>query len=505
MNNSRLILVGGMLMLALIGSLFLGQAVATNDYTTLGLLFASFAALIIIKSFGKNIWVMIPVFIGFGSSTQLLPVPLSVANIMTVFSIGAIVIQVAVGKQTFHWKWRAMELFMLPCLVLMTVTYMLNPVGLSVLGSSTVGSRPYLEIALAGMAYIIMSSIQVNLKTVLALPVISLVLAAFLFIGGAIAYHLPDIGIYLNVLYGGFMPHYDTSVQSGYQMAKRHSYLGAISDVLQRFTILKKDAWLPRPNKAGLTIVIMLITLIGGMLTGHRIAVVTWVAYLGIYALLCRNIRGLLLMGVVGVISIIGIYGVHHTVLEMPLSIQRSMSFIPGDWDSDVIQDAEGSLDWRFEMWEVALFEEGVIENKVFGDGFGFSARELDLAQAMSSEDGRVKMSPEDMQEYFLVSGDLHSGPITAVRFVGWAGLFFFTLLSIYLARCYWKLCRRVYNTPLWMPVVFMGIPWIFFPFKYIVLYGDYAHNVPPFIVAAGLYNLLHKFVVQYELQHVND
>jgi hypothetical protein len=111
-----------------------------------------------------------------------------------------------------------------------------------------------------------------------------------------------------------------------------------------------------------------------------------------------------------------------------------------------------------------------------------------------------VVLSPEEMQEYFLVSGDIHSGPLTAVRFVGFVGLFFFTILSIYVARCYWVLCRRTMGTPYWLSVAFVGIPWIWFPFKYIVLYGDYAHNIASFIVGAGLCKLIMKHIDEVQL-----
>ena len=498
MNSSRIFVLGIVIIVALIGSLFLGEAVAQENYTTVGIFFSLVTAIAVIKILGVNIWVLIPVFISFGAQSPLLPLPLSVANIMSLFVLGVVAIQYMLGMVQLRWRMSKMEFFMLLVLLSMFVTYALNPVGLNVLGSSTVGSRPYLEVMLALAVYALLSGIQAKERAVKSLPFYVLVVNGVSSVLAGISYHFPSIGERLKILYGGFAPHYDESSKYGFQMAERFTYLGSISQIFQRYLMVRKDAWSPRITRIGVTVIGLGLALVAGMLTGHRIALMTWVGFLIIYMLITRKLKMLFMCIIFGILGFIGLYVVHHAIMPLPLSIQRSMTILPGDWDRDVVHDAEGSLDWRLEMWDAVLHEKGRVRNKIMGDGFGFSARELELMQQVSMGKGVHGLTPEELQEYFLVSGDLHSGPLTAVRFVGWVGLFFFTLLMLYLARSYWKLCRRSLGTPYFMVVAFMGIPWIWFPIKYIFLYGDYAHNIPGFIVGAGLYKLLEKVVSDY-------
>ena len=499
MNNSNVLLIGGMFLLALVGSVFLGEAVAMENYAIVGIFFVSAIALLAVKLLGVNIWVLIPIFITFGGSASLLRLPVSLANLVTFFCVGVMAIQYAVGMIKFRWRMGWIELLLLVCLAGIGVTYLLNPVGLAVLGSSTVGSRPYLEIMVATMAFVFLSGVKVRPDSIKLLPKISLMATCLLTLGMGLAYHFVSVGVKLYPLYSGFAPNTKLDSIYGFQMSERLTYLRPFGRVAQLYAMLRQSAWSLRLSKGGVTVFIMLVTLGSSLLTGHRIVLAMWSAYIIIYVLLLRQVKLLLLMGAGGLLVLSGLYGFHHGVKPLPFSVQRSLSVLPGDWDRDVLHDAEGSIEWRLEMWDAVLFEKGRVNNKIMGDGFGFSSRELALAQSMSSEAGRLALSPEELQEYFLVSGDIHSGPLTAIRFVGGVGLFFFIILSICLARCYWKLCRRVVNTQYWMAVAFMGIPWIWFPIKYIFLYGDYAHDAPLFIVGAGVYKLLEGVVREVE------
>ena len=55
---------------------------------------------------------------------------------------------------------------------------------------------------------------------------------------------------------------------------------------------------------------------------------------------------------------------------ELPDAIQRSLAFLPGNWSSVVVKDAEESSTWRFQLWHDVI-EWGIIKNWWIGDGFG--------------------------------------------------------------------------------------------------------------------------------------
>ena len=66
-----------------------------------------------------------------------------------------------------------------------------------------------------------------------------------------------------------------------------------------------------------------------------------------------------------------------NLLAPLPPNVQRALTFLPGTWEQRYKDDAEGSTEWRVEVWKVALFTERWIKNKWLGDGLGFSAAEL--------------------------------------------------------------------------------------------------------------------------------
>lgn len=497
MQSSRLLLIGSLLILALIGSIFLGNSVAQEDYKTLGIFLSILASLVFIQGFGRNIWLLIPLFMGFAGNTGLLPIPLSIANISALFAIAVLFIQLTLGMQQFHFRLNALDFWLFLCLLGMTITYFLNPVGLSSLNSDTIGSRPYFEVGFALAAYLSLASLTPQLKAVMRIPFYSITIALILTIGGAIAFHIPAVGVFLYLFYSGFAPHLGVQSEYGRQMALRLIYLRPLLSPLEYFGLLRPQAWKIGTIQPLITFTVLLFTLLFAMLTGHRIEVAAWGVYIILFCLIKRNMKLLFVGGFFGLAGLIGIYGFHHVVSPLPLSLQRSMSFLPGEWNKEVVEDAEGSIDWRTEMWEDFLGDNHYLNNPWLGDGFGFSKDQKDLLDKQKAE-GSGALSPKEVQQYYLISGDLHSGPLSAVRFMGWIGLFLFTILFIVLAAHFWKLCRRSLGTPLEYPILFLSIPWIYFPFKYIFLYGHYANDFPHIIIAMGIYKLLDKTLTIY-------
>jgi hypothetical protein len=87
---------------------------------------------------------------------------------------------------------------------------------------------------------------------------------------------------------------------------------------------------------------------------------------------------------------------------QLPLSVQRTLSFLPLDVSPAARQDAKGSTDWRFRMWEAAWPD--VTRYFWVGKGYTASASQYFLTQ----EATRYGMA-EDF-ETSLLAGDYHNG-----------------------------------------------------------------------------------------------
>lgn len=92
----------------------------------------------------------------------------------------------------------------------------------------------------------------------------------------------------------------------------------------------------------------------------------------------------------------------------LPLAIQRSLSILPLDIDPVARHDAQGTLDWRFEMWKTVLPE--VPKYLLLGKGFSYSGTDYYLTQEAYRR-GMLRLSYEDT----LVSGNYHQGLLTLV------------------------------------------------------------------------------------------
>ncbi len=90
---------------------------------------------------------------------------------------------------------------------------------------------------------------------------------------------------------------------------------------------------------------------------------------------------------------------------RLPLSVQRSLSFLPIDVHPMAKQDAAGTLDWRFQIWKTVLPD--VPKYFWLGKGFTFSGTDMLLTQEAQ------RRGFYSSYETTLINGNYHSGPLT--------------------------------------------------------------------------------------------
>jgi len=92
---------------------------------------------------------------------------------------------------------------------------------------------------------------------------------------------------------------------------------------------------------------------------------------------------------------------------KLPLSAQRAISFLPVKIDPAARYDAEGSWEWRLNMWQTLLGE----IPKYFWIGKGYAIDPMDLMLT----DEAVRRGQAESYETALVAGDYHSGPLSVL------------------------------------------------------------------------------------------
>jgi hypothetical protein len=100
---------------------------------------------------------------------------------------------------------------------------------------------------------------------------------------------------------------------------------------------------------------------------------------------------------------------------KLPLSVQRSISFMPGiHIDPRAEMEAAGSLDWRYDLWRRSWPE--VPSHLLLGRGYAIDPSALELLNNASMR------ATQDETEAFYLAGDYHSGPLSVILTFGIPG-----------------------------------------------------------------------------------
>jgi len=116
---------------------------------------------------------------------------------------------------------------------------------------------------------------------------------------------------------------------------------------------------------------------------------------------------------------------------QLPVTIQRSISFLPLDIDPHARYDAETSSEWRFQMWR--LLWQQVPQYLWVGKGFALDPTDLYFVQE-SLRRGFIQS-----YEGAMISGEFHSGPLSLLINFGLPG----TVTFIAFLGAGWHVVRR--------------------------------------------------------------
>jgi O-Antigen ligase len=97
-------------------------------------------------------------------------------------------------------------------------------------------------------------------------------------------------------------------------------------------------------------------------------------------------------------------------VKQLPFSVQRALSVLPIDVDPVARMDAEGTAEWRLQIWKAVLPQ--VPRYLLLGKGLGMTPQDFDYS--LSNYTGTIAELSED-DNWAAVSGDYHSGPLSVI------------------------------------------------------------------------------------------
>jgi O-antigen ligase len=94
-------------------------------------------------------------------------------------------------------------------------------------------------------------------------------------------------------------------------------------------------------------------------------------------------------------------------VSKLPFSVQRALSVLPIEVSAAARADAEGSSEWRLQMWRVLVQQ--IPQYFFLGKGYGIDPTELYLTEQ------KILQGLAGSNEEAMIAGDYHSGPLSLI------------------------------------------------------------------------------------------
>jgi hypothetical protein len=346
---------------------------ATGNTRTLILIFAAVVGGIFIINLKENFWLIIPV----GLSLNLPTIPIGSRQISSqelaiALATLLFILRICMHNQPIKlrptWSWPIF--FYLACVA---ISFTLHPVGLWAFGSNSGGARFYVQIALAFAAFLILSSIvpkERHLKFILIACLIgNLITAAW----DVLCYFLFPAFTWLTTAPTAFAE--EESFYTWHQALSQVSLpvytFILVSMPFQRLFSVRNLFW---------SIPCLLLCLIFTALSGKRAAMAMMFLFPLIIALARKEYLFLLLGGFVATVLLsVAVLG-QGRLFVLPLSAQRTLVNLPGQWDARVLASTTGLDKKEADVFRTAMKEKAweVIKDKpLTGRGLSIDLKDM--------------------------------------------------------------------------------------------------------------------------------
>ncbi len=351
-------------------------------------------------------------------------------------------------------------------------------VGIKALGSDSYGGKKYIFLLLGVAAYFVLvarpiprSQVKFHLCLFL-LSGLTAILSHLVFMAGTtfhpLFYFISSEAAYsqaaFNMQFGG---------DSVFRSTAFAEAAGGIITLLLALKGLRGILDVRKPWFLLLTLLCLVLGMVGGFRSFLLSMMVSFTFFFFIEGL--HRTKLVAVMVAVGMVCGIGLVAFSE---KLPITIQRSLTFLPLKLDEWVRQDAQGSLDWRIEMW--GTLQREVPENLMLGKGYSIDPDAMRMSMFNSVQDFGLK------SEWAMLTGEYHNGPLSVlIPFGIWGALAFVWFLVASALRLRWH-CRNCDPSMLNINrafFVFFVVRSIFFVF----LIGSLYSGLVEFVFLIGL------------------
>jgi len=239
-----------------------------------------------------------------------------------------------------------------------------------------------------------------------------------------------------------------------------------------RDNILTGKLW--RPLVLGLMFILI-------FLGGFRSSIIGLVLVLGLIFYFEKMHRsGFMLVVVMG--GIMGAALLVPLAPRLPYTFQRALAFLPLDISTQARMDAEGSTQWRLDMWQALLPQ--VPQYLLLGKGYAFSAETFN--ESMGADAMFHNNAIDASQDPLALASDFHSGPLSVVITFGLWGVLAWLWFWAAGGWVVWRNFR--YGDPALRHInLFLFASFIAKCFSFLFIFGGIVEDVGAFGMIFGL------------------
>ncbi len=175
---------------------------------------------------------------------------------------------------------------------------------------------------------------------------------------------------------------------------------------------------------------------------------------------------------------------------KLPYTFQRTLAFLPKDLvhlSPDARMEAQGSLDWRLDMWKALLPQ--IPKHLLLGKGYAISMEDFQ----MMGQDSAFQ-SADAGQQALALSMDYHNGPLSVILPFGIWGVIVFTWFLIASVRIMY-LNYRYGDPELQLLNTFLFNAYVIACVDFVFLFGGLADGMSGFTGMLGLSICLNRGV----------
>ncbi len=361
-SSTQIVWVAGLLIGSVL-ALVIGSAIGHQDFSKVIVIVGVGLGGSLMLFLGRNYWILIP----FALAASRLPtVPMGGRAVeLPELAITACSVMFFLRLATRKEKliiWRPANIPILLFIAWVGMVFVMNPVGLAAMGSSLGGGRFYLKLLLASAAFFILSSRTYSERDIRWVIVFIIFGAVFSLFYEIVSHAL--IGPTIDATTGMINDEFYT-----WHQALSIPAITIVFLIFARFS--PREVFTLRRS---LLVVLYFFCFLMVLVSGKRMAMASIFLPLVLGAILHRQFVYIFVATALAAAGLAFVTAGQGQWFNLPLVAQRTISWLPGDWDPELQGMTGGADDWRTELRLWAA--ETAKSNPWIGRGFAIDISE---------------------------------------------------------------------------------------------------------------------------------